>query len=34
MCVSEIQLYFSSSEKINIGIKGPKGRQKETEEDD
>ena len=32
MCVSEIQLYFSSSEKINIGIKGPKGRQ--AEEDD
>ena len=24
--VSEIQLYFSSSEEINIGIKGPKGR--------
>ena len=32
--VSEIQLYFSSSEEINIGIKGQKGRQiDETEED-
>ena len=31
--VSEIQLYFSSSEEINIGIKGQKGRQKDAEED-
>ena len=30
--VSEIQSYFSSLEEINIGIKGPKGRQKETED--
>ena len=32
MYVSEIQSYFSSLEEINIGIKGPKGRQKETED--
>ena len=29
---SEIQLCFSSSEEINIGIKGPKGRQKVAED--
>ena len=32
MYVSEIHLYFSSSEEINIGIKGPKGRQKEEDD--
>ena len=30
--VSEIQLYFSSLEEINIGIKGQKGRQKEEDD--
>jgi hypothetical protein len=30
--VSEIRLYSSSSEEIKIGIKGPKGRQEETED--